>query len=313
MILSNCENLRDKTFNHGVFSNEVKLMKKVKKEDSFSENLEKLVDATKLYLPSAYGGWKNRELWKDINTYCLFLGYPRSGHSLIGALLNANPNIVIAHELGDLKYAYLGFRKWQLYYLLMKKAELSAQKERKLGGYNYHVPDQWQGKFTKIKVIGDKQGEGTTLRIQENPQSLESLRQIVNVKLKFVHIIRNPYDNITTMSKKTPKLDYDLLKSIDHYFFLCDTISQFKQTLKSDEIYELKHELFLEEPKFYLKEICNFLGVYSTQDYLECCSKIVYKSPHKSRHTIDWQPQLIAQVQDKINQYSFLSSYTYNN
>jgi len=223
-------------------------MKKIKKEDSFSEKLAKLLDAIQLYLPSAYGGWENRELWQDINTYCLFLGYPRSGHSLIGALLNAHPNIVIAHELGDLKYAYLGFKREQLYYLLMKKAELSAEKERKLGGYNYYVPKQWQGKFTSIKVIGDKQGEGTTLRIQVNPLSLERLRQTINVPIKFIHIMRNPYDNITTMSKKTSKLDYDLLKSIDHYFFLCEAITQLKTQLAPHEIYELKHELFLENP-----------------------------------------------------------------
>lgn len=288
-------------------------MKKIKKEDTFSEKLAKLLDALQLYLPSAYGGWKNRQLWQDINSYCLFLGYPRSGHSLIGALLNAHPNIVIAHELGDLKYAYLGFKRWQLYYLLMKKAALSAEKDRKLGGYNYHVPNQWQGKFTDIKVIGDKQGEGTTLRIQSNSGSLQRLRETINVPLKFIHIMRNPYDNIATMSKKTPKLDYDLLKSIDHYFFLCDAISTFKETSEYDEIYELKHELFLENTQFYLKEICNFLGVETTEDYLDACSKIVYRSPNKSRYSVNWTPELINKVQNKINQYSFLSGYTYDN
>jgi hypothetical protein len=48
-------------------------MKKIKKEDSFSEKLSKLLDAIQLYLPSAYGGWKNRAFWQDINTHCLFL------------------------------------------------------------------------------------------------------------------------------------------------------------------------------------------------------------------------------------------------
>jgi len=208
---------------------------------------------------------------------------------------------------------YLGFKREQLYYLLMKKAELSAEKERKLGGYNYYVPKQWQGKFTSIKVIGDKQGEGTTLRIQVNPLSLERLRQTINVPIKFIHIMRNPYDNITTMSKKTSKLDYDLLKSIDHYFFLCEAITQLKTQLAPHEIYELKHELFLENPQIYLKAICDFLGVETTQEYLEDCAKIVYKSPNKSRHSIAWNPEQIEQVQTKINQYSFLSGYTYDN
>lgn len=287
-------------------------MKKIKKEDSFFENIIKLLDGIQLYFPSAYGGWKNRQLWQNIHTYCLFLGYPRSGHSLIGALLNAHPNIVIAHELGDLKYAYLGFKGWQIYYLLMKKAELSGEKDRKLGGYNYYVPNQWQGKFTEIKVIGDKQGEGTTLRLHSNSGHLQRLHNTVNANLKFIHITRNPYDNIATMSKKTSKLDYDLLKSIDHYFFLCNAIATFKKTLKPDEIYELKHELFLQNPQFYLNEICHFLGVETTKDYLNDCAKIVYSSPNKSRHTVNWTSDLINQVQSKIDQYEFLSGYTYD-
>jgi hypothetical protein len=172
------------------------------------------------------------------------LGYPRSGHSLIGALLNAHPNMVIAHELGDLKYAYLGFKRWQIYYLLMKKAELSAEKDCKLGGYNYNVPNQWQGKFNQIQVIGDKQGEGTILRIQANLDYLQRLRQTINVPLQ---------------------------------------------------------------------EICQFLGVDTTEKYLEDCAKIVYNSPNKSRYSITWTPELIDTVQDKIERYPFLSGYNYNN
>ncbi len=252
-------------------------------------------------------------MWKNINTYCLFIGYSRSGHSSVGALLDAHPNVRIVSELGDLKYANLGFKRWQIYYLLLKKAKSYSDKHKTIGGYKYYVPKQWQGKFTSIKVIGDKQGEGTTLRIQVNPLSLERLRQTINVPIKFIHIMRNPYDNITTMSKKTSKLDYDLLKSIDHYFFLCEAITQLKTQLAPHEIYELKHELFLENPQIYLKAICDFLGVETTQEYLEDCAKIVYKSPNKSRHSIAWNPEQIEQVQTKINQYSFLSGYTYDN
>jgi hypothetical protein len=287
-------------------------MKRIKKDDLSLKNLAKLLDAFQLYLPSAYGGWENRALWQEIKTYCLFIGYPRSGHSLIGALLNAHPNIVIAHELGDLKYAYLGFSRWQLYYLLIKKAKLAAEPDRKLGGYNYYVPHQWQGKVTQLQVIGDKQGEGTILRIQANSSHLQRLRKIINVEIKFIHITRNPYDNITTISKKTPRLDYDLSKSIDHYFSLCDTIAEFKKTLKPNEIFELKHELFLENPQFYLKQICNFLRVDTTEDYLEDCAKIIYQSPRQSRHSITWTPKLINQIQEKIAQYPFLLGYTYD-
>ncbi len=288
-------------------------MKNNKEHSPFQQNITKLFDAAKDYFPSAYGGWKHRHLWQDIQTYCLFVGYPRSGHSLIGALLNAHPNIIIAHELGDLKYAYLGFGRSQLYYLLMKKAELAAQKDRKLGGYNYYVPNQWQGKVTQLQVIGDKQGEGTTLRIKADCGYLKRLREIIDVQIKFIHVVRNPYDNITTISKKTPKLGYDLERSIEHYFSLCETIFEFKKTLSSEEILEFKQEDFIDNPKKHLEQLCDFLKVSAPQDYLEDCSQVVYKSPNKSRNSISWSPELIQRVQSQIEHYPFLTGYTYEN
>jgi hypothetical protein len=35
----------------------------------------------------------------DLSTLCLFIGHPRSGHTLGGALLDAHPNAVIAQKL----------------------------------------------------------------------------------------------------------------------------------------------------------------------------------------------------------------------
>jgi hypothetical protein len=36
--------------------------------------------------------------YKDVRTYCMFIGYGRSGHSIIGAILDAHPNISIGME-----------------------------------------------------------------------------------------------------------------------------------------------------------------------------------------------------------------------
>ena len=38
-----------------------------------------------------------------MHAFCLFVGYSRSGHSLVGALLDAHPEITIAHQVNGLK------------------------------------------------------------------------------------------------------------------------------------------------------------------------------------------------------------------
>ena len=56
--------------------------------------------------------------------------------------------------------------------------------------------------FCSLKVIGDKKG-GHTSKVLINPNNmhrLEVLSQLVQVPMKFIHVVRNPFDNISTMT-----------------------------------------------------------------------------------------------------------------
>ncbi|KAL9978240.1 hypothetical protein ACROYT_G015735 [Oculina patagonica] len=70
------------------------------------------------------------------------------------------------------------------------------------GIYSYNVPGAWQGTFNgKLKVIGDKKGGGTTMELTEKPEKfsiLKELNETVGIPLKFLHVIRNPFDVIST-------------------------------------------------------------------------------------------------------------------
>lgn len=79
---------------------------------------------------------KYEEDIKSIEKYCMFVGYPRSGHSLVGSLLDAHPNIVIAHELDALRYIKEGFNKKQLFYLLLEKSQRFTKAGREWTGYS---------------------------------------------------------------------------------------------------------------------------------------------------------------------------------
>jgi len=57
-----------------------------------------------LYLSSRINCRSTAALFDKVRTYVMFVGYPRSGHSLIGSLLDAHPNVVIAHEMDALQF-----------------------------------------------------------------------------------------------------------------------------------------------------------------------------------------------------------------
>ena len=72
------------------------------------------------------------------------------------------------------------------------------------------------------QVIGSKKG-GTTTRLLMKPENMEALKQLqqhLDISLKFIHVVRNPYDNIATMLLRAlhKRLDADLGEKVTRYF-----------------------------------------------------------------------------------------------
>lgn len=244
-----------------------------------------------------------------VKTFCLFIGYPRSGHSLVGSLLDAHPNIVIANELDVLKYFPRGMKKDQVFYLLLRNSERYARRGRVQTGYNYDVPGQWQGSFSELKVIGDKKGGMTTQRIGRNYNLLDLIPRTVGVPVKYVHVVRNPFDNITTMALRT---NSNLEAETEHYFGLCRINQNIKDRVGKENIVEMRHEDIIQDPARVLKRSTDFLEVSSSEEYIKSCSEIVSTKQSMTRKKVDWPESLINLVQGRIQDYEFLKQYEYH-
>ena len=267
-----------------------------------------------IFWTSYYQSLFNSQQFKTIKNYCIFIGYQRSGSSLIGALLDAHPNAVIAHELNVMQYFEARFNRHQIYHLLQQNAREYAARGRNWSGYSYQVPNQWQGKSQEIKVIGDKKAALSAIKLSRNPQLLERIKNTVAVPIKIVHIMRNPYDNITTMFKKGDRKKTNALnfrETIEYYFSLCEDINRIKQLVPQESVFDLKQETLINNPQETLKQLCTFLNLEADATYLQDCASIIFKSPRKTRETIAWQPEDIDFIALKINDYNFLQGYSF--
>lgn len=69
--------------------------------------------------------------------------------------------------------------------------------------------------------MGAKKGGHTTRRLmkRENLKILKEIHQVLKLPMKFLHVIRNPYDNIATMMlrdlKKRPDAGEKVIKLFD--------------------------------------------------------------------------------------------------
>ncbi len=269
---------------------------------------------TKFYKPRSslkyylYELFKREDFFDSIERYCMFVGSQRSGHSLVGSLLDAHPNMVVAHEINALRCLQNGFGKRKLYHCILQNSRRKAAGNREVTGYSYAVPNQWQGKFKTIKVIGDKKGGGSSLMIRKNPEILQTLQDKIDVPIKFINVTRNPYDNISTIaSRKGTDLEY----GINLYFKNCESVKTLKMKVNDTDIHDVRHESLITNPQKILKELCEFLGLEAPEDYLEDCAGILFKSPKKTRLKAPWNQELIELVANKISQFEFLNGYSY--
>ncbi|XP_078342568.1 uncharacterized protein LOC144628340 [Oculina patagonica] len=284
------------------------------------------------------------KLYDGVETFVMFIGYPRSSHSLVGAILDAHPEIIIPHEYDVIKnwgkYRSLSITqtKMQKYQLFFDLHQLS--KEQAMHGirasnsstflkeyeYTYHIPGLWQGKYEqRIKVIGDKKGGGTSMALAQNQMSiLEEISQVVQVPMKFIHVTRNPFDIIATnLLRSTQSRDVvreddvkinntELLDSkINKYFQRASTNQRVRERYGDAVLNIPAHETVL-RPRQTLERLCDHLGVTCSEDYIEKCSKILYGTPSITRNTVVWTEEQKERVTEMMKNYPSLKDYSFD-
>ena len=256
---------------------------------------------------SAAVRYRYRAEFDRVRIYALFAGYPRSGHSLVGAMLNAHRNAVISHELNVSNLFLAGCDRNVVYSRILARASWFNLKGNR-SNYEYQIPKQWQGRFEAIHVIGDKGGGWVADAIGKHPDLLNKIRDTVRVPLRFIHVVRNPFDNIAAISKWHP-LSID--ESIDHYFSLCQTMSWLLTALDSSEIITVHHEDFIRTPEATLSEVCTFLNLHPDAEYLAACASITFEKPTNSRLGVQWSAAHLERIEQQRQSFAFLRGYDF--
>ncbi len=252
----------------------------------------------------------------NTSTYVMFIGSGRSGTTLLGSCLDAHPQIIIANQQNTLKYlTFKAFDRRRIYTLLVENSRRASQSKRMGGGgYSYYVPEQWQGRFERLRVIGDKSMSAQAVeRIYRNPSLLRRLREVSGAKLRLIHLIRNPYDTITT---KAIRRKLPLRTMIREYFTCCERLQQVLRLIEQESPENIQRvpvvlEEFIQNPTGELARVCEKLGVEAEPDFLKSCAGIVYKKPHLSRHRLPWDQVHRNEVKMQMKRFPFLAGYEF--
>lgn len=249
----------------------------------------------------------------DVETFCLFVGYPRSGHSLVGSLLDAHSEVALAHEADVLKFFEDGHSRPRIIKELFENARRQAQQEtgRTQSGYLYEVPGQWQGRASRLRVIGDKSGGESVRRLAANPSQLRAFADFIDLPIRLIHVVRDPFDSVARLSLVTKN---EIRKrTIGEAVTLYSVYAAVNAALIESgefDILTLYHEDFVGDPRSNLRRACAFLGVEPDDEYVEACARIVWDKPQRTRERVAWPEQEIERVNRIVERYDFLHTYS---
>jgi hypothetical protein len=267
------------------------------------------------WLRSSWTAVRHRAAFAGVETYCVFLGHSRSGHSIVGALLDAHPNIVISDELDALDYLARGFGRERIMALSLLVSADQARRQRVKRGrsgatYSYAVPNQFQGRYRDLRVVGDSRAGWSTRRLVESPGLLDELtRTMAPSAVRFIHVVRNPFDNVSTMMLRAQRSQAD---AIGRYFEGCDRLAALRTRIPPSQLHLIRHEALIDDPETILADACRFLGVEPDERHIAACAAVLYRAPSRSREAVTWSPDAVADVEARIGRYEFLSGYRFD-
>lgn len=236
-----------------------------------------------------------------------FCGYPRSGHTLVAAILNANPNCMISNQLNiysDISNILSNLEYIKSYSLRPETWKNTTQIP--------HVPKQ------EITVIGDKTGHRTVLELEKNPQKLGVFKSLMDVPVKWIHVVRNPYDNLATWgrlnyinklkkdSKAKQHKELDLV--IQKYRALNEVIRKLR---RSEDVLTVHHEFLITRMHNTLEEMANFLEISFDPVWRDNVRNVVWKKPRITRGQVKWNRIQRKAVKDIIEKCDWLEGYEF--
>ncbi|HEY7141208.1 MAG TPA: sulfotransferase [Methylomirabilota bacterium] len=252
------------------------------------------------------------DAFHEVSAFCFFLASPRSGHSLFGALLDAHPNVVVAHELDALPLVGAGYSRNQLFWAILDNSRRFAACGRGWSGYSYAVPGQWQGRFQRLRVIGDKKGGASSRYLARgNPNAIEVLRHRVGVPLRVFFYYRNPFDVLATMAQRAARTEVTMgaARAEIRRF---GTMERAREELADSERFDVYHERFLTSARETLRAAIEFVGEEASASYLDDATSIVRESPARSRTRVPFAPGVIEYVEREIRRLPPLMHYAFD-
>ena len=274
----------------------------------------------------------------NVKKMLIFAGHQRSCHSIVGSIIDAHPNVIMAPMFNpfveymdspeDLPIKKKLFKKF--YKADKRFTEILRPKDLK--GYSLTIEGLFQGTFKdKVDVIGSI---GANSRpYSHNPKQFRTLftmmREEIGIPVDVIRVIRNPYDIIATAAlyqkyNVSTVVDFkkqqskgklwnrvkvsEYLEKFSQWYFTLLRGTEGIIDLADDHI-DVFCEGLIANPKGTIRKICDFLQLECSEDYVTKCAAKVFPSESTTRKIIEWPSDILKYIRTSAKEFPFLKEY----
>ena len=250
-------------------------------------------------------------------------------------MLDAHPNMIIAHEYYTFeKIGRTYSNRSKLFndlYTNSRNCAMSGWRSTKtnMKGYTLSI-DAWQGNFTKLKVIGDKCGGNTVhayMKAGTRGKALyQQLRATVKIPIKVLQVVRNPFDMVATQTlyqssfNRKKWINNTPTRKYTNYESLRRDINSFLQHTR--DLQDMVHDLVLSplyiycedliaHPEETISNICQFLNLDCSTQYLQMCAEKTFKNVSITRNLVEWDTSGLELLKRGIMEFPFFKRYEF--
>jgi len=243
--------------------------------------------------------------FEHLRTFLLVIGNARSGSTLLGSILDAHANAVVANETTGSSNYWRDMDRGQILREIADNSRRNRESGRVSEGYRYLInPDEKE--MSKLNVIGDKVWNPATLLMHGDHALLPRLEALLGVPIKIIHAIRNPFDVIATMHARSQAPISDRTA---WYFMHCDAARAVRDRWDDSRYLDFHHESLFDAPAESISALCDFAGLAPDQRHIEACRQMLFTQPKQTRCNLKWEAGAVRRILGKIGEYDFLTPY----
>ena len=233
------------------------------------------------------------------------VGSARSGTTLVGAIVDSHARMICANETSASVNFWRGWSAREIVEEIVANSAANYAAGRTSEGYSYAIETDHKDS-SEITVIGDKVWNPAVLLMAGQRDLLAGLERLMRCPLALLHCVRNPFDVIATMHRRSGASLRDRMR---WYTIQCEAIQMIVERSEFP-ILLVRHEDLIADPSVVSGQIFEWLGFPTSEEHLSRIQRKVYTRPNKSRLTVNWPSEIIGEVAALTSRFPYLARYS---